>query len=289
VIALAHGFAIMVLVYTVGDISGGHINPAVTWSLLVTDRISITRAVVYWFSQILGGIVGSAILKSILPPGLQFTMGCHSVNPLLTTWQGLGCEIIFTFIFIFVVFATAVSPFVGKIAPMGGGDYGPGKLTPFAVGMTIMMLHAVGIPLTGASMNPARSFGPALVHDCWDDHWVYWIGPLIGSTIAAVVAQVIFLSSPGDISAMLVATRGVNLMGLNNAMKNAELHNRLEMEEHESHSVELESDTLQLESDNLHFESENGQLQTDKGEFESDSILLETRRPENDLVRVRLN
>jgi len=214
IIALAHGFCIMVMVYSIGEVSGGHINPAVTWALLVTDRISITRALVYWQSQFLGGIVGSAILKGLLPFKLQSSLGCHFVNPLLTPGQGLGAEIIFTFIFIFVVFGTAISPFVGKIAPLGGGSYGPGKLTPFAVGMTIMMLHTVGIPLTGASMNPARSFGPAVVAGCWADHWVYWLGPLLGSTIAAVTAQSLFLSRPEDISRMLVATRGVNLMGL---------------------------------------------------------------------------
>jgi glycerol uptake facilitator-like aquaporin len=85
-------------------------------------------------------------------------MGCHSVNAALTPAQGFGAEVIFTFIFIFVVFATAISPFAGKLAPLSGGssEYGPGKLTPFAVGMTILILHAVGIPFTGASMNPAR-------------------------------------------------------------------------------------------------------------------------------------
>jgi len=232
---LAHGFCIMVMVYAIGEISGGHINPSVTWALLVTDRLSITRAVVYWHSQILGGIVGSAMLLSILPPALQSTMGCHSINVLLSTWQGLGCEIIFTFIFVFVVFATAVSPFVGKIAPLGGGDYGPGKLTPFAIGMTIMMLHTVGIPLTGASMNPARSFAPAVVHGCWTDHWIYWIGPLIGSTTAAVIAQVIFLSSPGDITTMLTATRGVNLLGIHRAEEEAHRLNEIEMEEEHHH------------------------------------------------------
>jgi len=102
------------------------------------------------------------------------------VNTSLDDWQGVGCEIVFTFIFLIVVFATAVSPFAGKMAPLGGGDYGPGKLTPFAVGMTILILHLVGIPLTGASMNPARSWGPAVVRGCWDRHWVYWWGPLIG-------------------------------------------------------------------------------------------------------------
>jgi len=240
-IALAHGFAIMVLVYSVGEISGGHINPAVTWALLITDRLSIIRAVVYWHSQLLGGIVGSAILRGLLPPALQFAMGCHSVNEYLTDWQALGCESVFTFIFVFVVFPTAISHFVGKIAPLGGGDYSPGNLTPFAVGMTIMMLHTVGIPLTGASMNPARSFGPAVVHGCWEKHWVYWFGPLIGSTTAAVIAQVVFLSRPEDISAMLVATRGVNLMGLTNAMKANQLETEIhEMDHHEVNSLELE-------------------------------------------------
>jgi len=76
----------------------------------------------------------------------------------------------------------------------GGGGTGPGKLTPFAVGMTILILHLVGIPITGASMNPARSFGPAVVSGHWNNHWIYWVGPLIGSTIAAIVAEILFLS-----------------------------------------------------------------------------------------------
>jgi len=195
-IALAHGFAIMVLIYAIGEVSGGHINPAVTWALLITNRLSVLRFLCYVISQLIGGIIGSAMLLSLLPPTLRFGMGCHAVNPLLTVGQGVWAEIIFTFIFIFVVFATAISPFVGKIAPLSGEEYGPGKLTPFAVGMTILILHTVGIPLTGASMNPARSFGPAVVNGCWTNHWVYWLGPTIGSSIAAFVAQVIFLSNP---------------------------------------------------------------------------------------------
>jgi len=212
VIALAHGFAIMVLVYTIGEVSGGHINPAVTWACLITQRVSLLRAVVYIISQLLGAIVGSALLKSIIPPDFQFSMGCHSVNPLMTPAQGFGAEVIFTFIFIFVVFATAISPFAGKLAPLssgGGREYGPGKLTPFAVGMTILILHCVGIPLTGASMNPARSFGPAVVRGtCWTNHWVYWIGPLVGSTAAAFISQAIFLSDPATMFKVFKSTSG---------------------------------------------------------------------------------
>jgi len=207
-ISLAHGFCIMVMVYTVGEISGGHINPAVTWATVLTHKISLLRALIYWGSQLLGGMVGAGILKGLIPTEIPTGLGCHSINPLLTVGQGLGAEIVFTFIFIFVVFATAISPFVGKVAPLSGGsEYGPGKLTPFAVGMTILILHTVGIPLTGASMNPARSFGPAVVANCWADHWIYWIGPLIGSTAAALIAQVIFLSSPTALASMFSRSR----------------------------------------------------------------------------------
>jgi MIP family channel proteins len=207
-IALAHGFAIMVLVYSIGEISGGHINPAVTWATLLTSKISIVRALVYWASQITGGIVGSALLFSVLPETLRHSMGCHALNPALTPAQGFGVELVFTFIFIFVVFATAISPFAGKLAPLSGNDYGPGKLTPFAVGMTIMILHTVGIPLTGASMNPARTFGPAVVTGCWDNHWIYWVGPLVGSTTAALIAQIVFLANPNSIQSVFKITRG---------------------------------------------------------------------------------
>jgi len=206
-ISLAHGFCIMVMVYAVGEISGGHINPAVTWATLITNKISILRALIYWFAQIIGAIVGAAILSG-LTAHINTGLGCHGVNAKLNAGQGFGAEIIFTFIFIFVVFATAISPFVGKVAPLaGGGEYGPGKLTPFAVGMTILVLHTVGIPLTGASMNPARSFGPAVIAGCWENHWVYWLGPLFGSTAAAIIAQFVFLSRPDAIAEVLRLNR----------------------------------------------------------------------------------
>ncbi|PRP83436.1 aquaporin-4-like [Planoprotostelium fungivorum] len=197
-IALAHGFTIMVLVYSVGEVSGGHINPAVTWACMITRKISILRFVVYWIAQLLGSIAGAAAVWGITPGELNSgSIGFHEVNSSLPVSRGLLAEVYFTFVFLFVVFATAISPFAGKMAPMSGsGATGPGKLTPFAVGMTILVLHLVGIPITGASMNPARSFGPAVVAGHWDHHWVYWLGPLCGSTMAAIVAEILFLSRP---------------------------------------------------------------------------------------------
>jgi len=205
VIALAHGFAITVLIYAVGDVSGGHINPAVTWACLITKKISIIRALCYWGAQFSGAIIGALILRSILPPELHYNLGCHGIHSSLTEAQGWFAETVFTSFFVFVVFATAISPFAGKLAPLQGGEYGPGKLTPLAVGLTILILHLVGVPITGASMNPARSFGPAVVAggSCWDNHWIYWVGPLLGSTISAFVSSAIFLSNPETILQIL--------------------------------------------------------------------------------------
>jgi len=195
-IALAHGFAIMVLVYSIGEVSGGHINPAVTWACMITRKISILRFVIYWSAQLLGSMAGASAIWTITPDELRATgsIGYHDINDTLTVGKGLLAEIYFTFIFLFVVFSTAISPFAGKLAPMSSADTGPGKLTPFAVGMTILILHLVGVPITGASMNPARSFGPAVISGHWAHHWVYWVGPLIGSTLAAFVSEILFLS-----------------------------------------------------------------------------------------------
>jgi glycerol uptake facilitator-like aquaporin len=184
---------------------------------LITKKISVIRAIAYWIAQFSGAIIGALMLRSILPPELHYHLGCHGLHSALTPAQGWFAETVFTSFFIFVVFATAVSPFAGKLAPMQGGDYGPGKLAPLAVGLTITVLHLVGIPITGASMNPARSFGPAVVlgGDCWDSHWIYWVRPLMGSTISAFVSSAIFLSNPDQILAALAQR------SLNNANSNA--------------------------------------------------------------------
>jgi len=216
-IALAHGFAITVAIYTIGDVSGGNINPAVTWALTLTRKMSLVRGLIYWVSQVGGAIVASLILRSLIPAQtldgnvpIQALLGVHTINDKMTALQGFWFEIVLTFIFIFVVFGTAISPFVGKMAPVSGGgdEYGPGKLTPLALGLTILTLHLVGIPFTGASMNPARSLGPALVANYWNDQWVYWAGPLVGSTIAALLAHTLFLSNPGEIAKSWGILRG---------------------------------------------------------------------------------
>ena len=240
-VAMAHGFAITICIYAIGEISGGNINPAVSWALMITRKISIVRCIVYWICQLLGAMLAAAVLHSLLPSyewpdGLTEAqmIGCHGVSSSITVLTGFAYEIVLTFIFIFIVFATAISPFVGKMAPVSGGaqEYGPGKLTPLVLGLTILVLHLVGVTFTGASMNPARSFGPAVVGGCWEHHWIYWAGPLIGATSAATIANVFFLSSPDSIARVFAITRG-----------NRSLENVPHPKSHRAGSQRLDSDT----------------------------------------------
>ncbi|GFS29296.1 gamma tonoplast intrinsic protein [Actinidia rufa] len=160
--ALAHAFGLFVAVSVGANISGGHVNPAVTFGAFVGGNITLLRGIMYWIAQLFGSTVACLLLK--------FATG------------GL---IVMTFGLVYTVYATAIDPRskgnVGIIAPIAIG---------FIVGANIL----AGGAFDGASMNPAVSFGPALVSWDWTNHWVYWAGPLIGGGIAGIVYEVIFIS-----------------------------------------------------------------------------------------------
>lgn len=185
VIALAHGAAIGLMVYTFGHVSGCHINPAVTISMLVTRRINIKDGIAYIVFQLIGAIVAAATLKAIFPvlgDKVHFgTQGGPSAILNGSVISGFTLEVIFTFFLVTVIFMTAVH----KKAP--AGMYG------LAIGGMIFLLHLVGVPLTGASMNPARTFGPALISGYWDYDWMYWIAPIVGAIIAGLVMNYVFV------------------------------------------------------------------------------------------------
>ena len=180
-IALAHGLTITLLVAATAKVSGGHINPAVTLGALVTGKINLGKAVMYVVAQLVGAVVGAVLLKMVIPAAAQGKLGAHGLGLNITAGGGLLAEIVLTFALVFVVFATAMDP------------KGLGHLAPAAIGLTVLVDHLVGVPITGASMNPARSFGPALVAGAWDNHWIYWVGPLVGGALAAVVYEFVFL------------------------------------------------------------------------------------------------
>jgi MIP family channel proteins len=181
VAALAHGIILAIMVTATMRISG-HLNPAVTLGFLVTRRIEPTMAVVYIIAQLLGAAVAAYALKSIFPADIAAAarLGGQSIAGDVSAGQAILCEAIATFFLTFVVFGTAVDP----AAPKVGG---------FAIGLAVTAdILAIG-PLTGGSMNPARSFGPAVASGVLEGQLIYWIGPIIGSIAAALLYDRLFL------------------------------------------------------------------------------------------------
>jgi len=173
-VAVAHGLALAVMISALGAWSGGHFNPAVTLGFVVTRRMSLTSAITYWVSQLVGAIAASFLLRSVVPG--EAGEAVHYGVPLLAAGvsvsQGLLLEFVLTFFLVTVVWGTAVD----ERAPRIGG---------FGIGLTVMMDILVGGPLTGAAMNPARAFGAACASGVWTNHWVYWAAPMLGSIAAA--------------------------------------------------------------------------------------------------------
>lgn len=178
-IALAHGLAIAVLVAATAQISGAHLNPAVTVAAVVTRKMGLAKGGMYVVAQLLGAALGALLLAAVVPQESQGALGGHSLS--VDIGPGLVIEMVLTFALVFVIFATAVDP------------QGPARLAPFAIGLTVLVDHYLGVPLTGASMNPARTFGPAIVTGMWADHWVYWVGPIVGGVIAGVLYDVVYI------------------------------------------------------------------------------------------------
>ena len=179
--ALAHGLILALMVSATMRVSG-HLNPAVTAGFLVTRRIEPMMAVVYWIAQITGAIVAAYTLKALYPPQLADVtrLGGQAIAADVSLLQAIGLEAIATFFLVFVVFGTAVDP------------RGP-KVGGFAIGLTVTAgILGIG-PMTGGSMNPARSFGPAVVTHVFEGQAAYWIGPLLGGIVAALVYDKLFM------------------------------------------------------------------------------------------------
>jgi MIP family channel proteins len=180
-IALAHGLILAILVSATMRISG-HLNPAVTLGFLVTRRIEAMMAAVYWIAQITGAIIAAYTLKALYPPAIVAVtrLGGQAISADVTLVQAIALEAIATFFLVFAVFGTAVDP------------KGP-KIGGFAIGLTVTAgILGIG-PLTGGSMNPARSFGPAVVTHVFEGQAAYWIGPLLGGVVAALVYDKLFM------------------------------------------------------------------------------------------------
>jgi len=174
VVALAHGMVIIGLAYAYGHHSGTQINPAVTFGLLIAGEINIITAISYWTMQFAGGILGAAALSFVLG-GSESGLGATQFNPTtITITQAIVVEAVLTFFLVNTVMNTAVSGKAGNFAGL-------------AIGFTLTFCILMGGPLTGASLNPARTLGPALLTGNLSQFWVYIVGPLTGSAIASLL------------------------------------------------------------------------------------------------------
>jgi aquaporin Z len=172
-VALAHGLVIVAFAYAYGHISGTVINPAATIGLWIGKQLDLVTAVSFIAAQFLGGLLGAFTLSYILggtDTGLGATVLADGVNPI----QGFFLEAILTFFLMNSIYHAAISGKAGSFAPL-------------AIGFTLVFCILMGGPLTGASLNPARTFGPAVVTGNFSDIWVYFAGPIVGAVLAALL------------------------------------------------------------------------------------------------------
>ncbi|CAJ1968875.1 unnamed protein product [Sphenostylis stenocarpa] len=183
IVAVANAFALFVAVSVSTNVSGGHVNPAVTFGAFIGGNLTLLRCILFWIAQILGSIFACLLLK--------FTIGGQGV-PVFELSSGVKegkavvLEMVMTFGLVYAVHATTVDPRSRKNSL--------GAIAPLVIGFIFGANVLVAGPLDGASMNPAASFGPALVGWSWKNHWVYWVGPLVGGGLAGFLYELVFVS-----------------------------------------------------------------------------------------------
>jgi MIP family channel proteins len=175
-VALAHGLVLGVLVSALGAVSGAHFNPAVTFGVWVAGRITGAKAITYVIAQLLGALIAGLALRAVFSEGTwgPSSIGTPALGPDVSVATGIAVEAVLTTILLFAVFGTAIDPRAPKI----GG---------LAIGLAIAADILMGGPLTGAAMNPARWFGPAIASGHLDNWFVWIVGPLLGAAVAAAI------------------------------------------------------------------------------------------------------
>ena len=182
--SMAFGIAVIAMAYTIGGISGCHINPAITLGCLLTKRISGKDAGMYMLFQVIGAILASCVLYAFVQTAPELaqgtTTGANSCAGGVV--NGLIVEIVLTFIFVLVVLGTTDS------------KVGAGNFAGLAIGITLILIHLVGIHYTGTSVNPARSIGPAIFEGgvALNQLWVFIVGPFVGGALAALVWRIFY-------------------------------------------------------------------------------------------------
>ena len=194
-VALTFGLSIALLAAGISGISGGHINPAVTFAMIITGEISVTKGCMYIVAQLIGACIGVLILRAFLVDDLLAAIpgaggDFLNTNAIGESWHGMLLEAMGTFVLVWTVFAVAVNPRLGS-----------GNVAPLYIGLAVGVVHFFLIPLTGTGINPARTFGPALFLPAvadglpgrWDNAWIYYVGPLLGASAASLSYFALYL------------------------------------------------------------------------------------------------
>jgi MIP family channel proteins len=184
-VAVTVGLIVMVMIATLGHLSGAHFNPAVTWAFALTRHFPWRELPWYVGGQLLGAIAGAATLRGIFGPVARL----GATIPAGSSGQSLGLEILLTAVLMLVIVAVATD------------TRAVGQLAALAIGGTVALDALWAGPISGASMNPARSFGPALLGGAWQDHWIYWLGPLVGASLGALLYQLLRGAAPASAAA----------------------------------------------------------------------------------------
>ncbi|XP_032641416.2 lens fiber major intrinsic protein [Chelonoidis abingdonii] len=196
-VALAFGLAAATLVQVLGHVSGAHVNPAVTFAFLVGAQLSLLRAAFYMVAQVLGGVAGAAVLYGLTPAAIRGNLALNTIHPGVTLAQATTVEIFLTLQFVLCFFATYDERHNGRVGSVA-----------LAIGFSLALGHLFGMYYTGAGMNPARSFAPAAITRNFSNHWVYWVGPILGATLAGLLYDFVLCPRMRGLAERLAILKG---------------------------------------------------------------------------------
>ena len=198
VISISFGIGISIAIYLVGDVSGAHLNPIVSTSLIFLRRVSVLKGIIWMCAQFTGSVIAAGCLRLFVTNAQEAVsaLGATHISKSISWIQGYYVESVLSTILVFCAIGVAVRPYGRTVTPLAEhNNVGARSNAGIAIGFLIWALNVVGIPLTGASMNPARSFGPALVSWDWNHQLIYWLGPFTGC-LCGTLLSILFIARP---------------------------------------------------------------------------------------------